>query len=99
VVASPPLDRSVYTAEELLRDVVGQVDALRAVVAHKRRTHYVVDSCGLQPNRAEVILAGACVVRAVSTKFGCESLVVSDRGLSHWLIADRLGLGPAGAER
>jgi hypothetical protein len=39
VVASPPLDRSVYAAEELLRDVVGQVDALRAVVAHKRRTH------------------------------------------------------------
>ena len=54
---------------------------------------------GLQPNRAEVILAGACVVRAVLTKLGCESLVVSDRGLRHWLIADRFGLGPPVAER
>ena len=49
---------------------------------------------GLQPNRAEVILAGACVVRAVLTKLGCDSLVVSDRGLRHGLIADRFGLGP-----
>ena len=43
---------------------------------------------------AEVILAGACVVRAVLTKLGCDSLVVSDRGLRHGLIADRFALGP-----
>ncbi len=40
------------------------------------------------------VLAGACVVRLVLTKLGCDSLVVSDRGLRHRLIADRRGLGP-----
>ena len=45
VVAPPPLDRETYTAEELLDEVVRPVDALRAVMAHKRRTHYVVDGC------------------------------------------------------
>ena len=49
---------------------------------------------GLQPNRAEVILAGACVVRVVLAKLACDALVVSDRGLRHRLIADRFGLGP-----
>jgi exopolyphosphatase/pppGpp-phosphohydrolase len=33
-------------------------------------------------------------VRTVLTKLACESLVVSDRGLRHGLIADRFALGP-----
>ena len=33
---------------------------------------------GLQPKRAEVILAGACIVRTVLAKLGRESLTVSD---------------------
>ena len=45
VVAPLPLDREAYTAEELLDEVVRPVDALRAVVTHKRRTHYIVDGC------------------------------------------------------
>ena len=49
---------------------------------------------GLQPKRAEVILAGACIVRTVLAKLGCESLVVSDRGLRHGLIVERFALGP-----
>jgi exopolyphosphatase/guanosine-5'-triphosphate,3'-diphosphate pyrophosphatase len=44
---------------------------------------------GLQPNRAEVILAGACVVRTVLAKLGRESLTVSDRGLRHGLLVER----------
>ena len=51
-------------------------------------------SSASSPNRAEVILAGACVVRTVLTKLGRDSLVVSDRGLRHGLIVDRFGLGP-----
>jgi exopolyphosphatase/guanosine-5'-triphosphate,3'-diphosphate pyrophosphatase len=46
---------------------------------------------GLQPKRAEVILAGACIVRTVMAKLGCESLTVSDRGLRHGLLAERFG--------
>ena len=70
-------------------EVDRQIELYRTRTADERRA--VV---GLQPNRAEVILAGACVVRTVLTKLGCESLVVSDRGLRHGLIADRFALGP-----
>jgi exopolyphosphatase/guanosine-5'-triphosphate,3'-diphosphate pyrophosphatase len=46
---------------------------------------------GLQPNRAEVILAGACIVRTVLELLGRDALTVSDRGLRHGVIAERLG--------
>jgi len=46
---------------------------------------------GLQPKRAEVILAGACVVRTVMDKLGVSSLTVSDRGLRHGILAERFG--------
>jgi exopolyphosphatase / guanosine-5'-triphosphate,3'-diphosphate pyrophosphatase len=45
---------------------------------------------GLQRNRAEVILAGACIVRTVLTLLGRDALTVSDRGLRHGLVAERL---------
>ena len=48
---------------------------------------------GLQPARAEVILAGACIVRAGMEKLGCSSITVSDRGLRHGLLVDRFGAG------
>jgi exopolyphosphatase/guanosine-5'-triphosphate,3'-diphosphate pyrophosphatase len=48
---------------------------------------------GLQPNRAEVILAGACIVRTVMEKLDREELIVSDRGLRHGLIRERFGAG------
>ena len=66
-----------------------QIELYRTRTADERRA-----IVGLQPNRAEVILAGACVVRTVLTKLGCDSLLVSDRGLRHGLIVDRFGLGP-----
>ena len=65
-----------------------QLELYRSRTADERRA-----IVGLQPNRAEVILAGACVVRTVLTKLGCQSLVVSDRGLRHGLIVDRFGAG------
>jgi len=48
---------------------------------------------GLQPRRAEVILAGACIVRTVMGKLGKETLTVSDRGLRHGLLIERFGTG------
>jgi exopolyphosphatase/guanosine-5'-triphosphate,3'-diphosphate pyrophosphatase len=48
---------------------------------------------GLQPQRADIILAGACIVRTVMAKLGAGSLTVSDRGLRHGLLADRFGVG------
>jgi exopolyphosphatase/guanosine-5'-triphosphate,3'-diphosphate pyrophosphatase len=46
---------------------------------------------GLQPKRADVILAGACVVRTVMEKLGKDSLTVSDHGLRHGLLVERYG--------
>jgi exopolyphosphatase/guanosine-5'-triphosphate,3'-diphosphate pyrophosphatase len=46
---------------------------------------------GLQPERAEVILAGALIVRTVLDKLGKDSLTVSDRGLRYGVLAERFG--------
>jgi exopolyphosphatase/guanosine-5'-triphosphate,3'-diphosphate pyrophosphatase len=44
---------------------------------------------GLQPKRADVILAGACIVKTVMDKLNKDTLSVSDRGLRHGLLIDR----------
>jgi exopolyphosphatase/guanosine-5'-triphosphate,3'-diphosphate pyrophosphatase len=46
---------------------------------------------GLQPKRADVILAGACIVRTVMAALGQSALTVSDRGLRHGLLLERFG--------
>jgi exopolyphosphatase / guanosine-5'-triphosphate,3'-diphosphate pyrophosphatase len=46
---------------------------------------------GLQPKRAEVILAGACIVRTVMDKLGRREVRVSDRGLRHGVLIERFG--------
>jgi exopolyphosphatase / guanosine-5'-triphosphate,3'-diphosphate pyrophosphatase len=46
---------------------------------------------GLQPKRAEVILAGALIVRTVLAELGRDRLTVSDRGLRHGVLAERFG--------
>ena len=46
---------------------------------------------GLQPKRAEVILAGACIVRTILTLLGLDAFTVSDRGLRHGLLVERFG--------
>ncbi len=63
-----------------------QIETYRSREAEARRM-----VTGLQPQRAEVILAGACIVRAVMAKLGRTDLTVSDRGLRHGVLADRFG--------
>jgi exopolyphosphatase/guanosine-5'-triphosphate,3'-diphosphate pyrophosphatase len=46
---------------------------------------------GLQPARAEVILAGACIVRTILALTGQDSVTVSDRGLRHGVAWERFG--------
>lgn len=43
---------------------------------------------GLQPKRADVILAGACILSVILDRLGSESLTISDRGLRHGLAFD-----------
>ncbi len=63
-----------------------QIEVYRSRDADARRA-----IIGLQPKRAEVILAGACIVRTVMEKLGKDSLRVSDRGLRHGVLAERFG--------
>jgi len=63
-----------------------QIELYRSRDADARRT-----IIGLQPKRAEVILAGACIVRTVMEKLGKQTLTVSDRGLRHGVLAERFG--------
>lgn len=46
---------------------------------------------GLQPKRADVIVAGGLVFRAAMRALGIEEVIVSDRGLRWGLLADRFG--------
>jgi exopolyphosphatase/guanosine-5'-triphosphate,3'-diphosphate pyrophosphatase len=67
-------------------EVDRQIELYRTQDADGRRT-----IVGLQPARAEVILAGALVVRTVMEKLGQGSLTVSDHGLRHGVLVDRFG--------
>ena len=46
---------------------------------------------GLQPKRADVILAGAIIVIAIMKKINMDFVIISDRGLRHGLLVDRFG--------
>ena len=63
-----------------------QIEQYRSTGTEERRA-----IVGLQPKRAEVILAGACIVRTVMDKLGADSLVVSDRGLRHGVLDEQFG--------
>lgn len=75
---------SVLDVEEIDR----LIERFRTHEAEERRT-----IVGLQPARAEVILAGALVVRTVLAKLGRDAFTVSDRGLRHRLLVERFGRG------
>jgi exopolyphosphatase/guanosine-5'-triphosphate,3'-diphosphate pyrophosphatase len=82
-----PYDPDVVQGSVLSRtEVDRQIELFRTRDAEARRR-----IVGLQPQRAEVILAGACVVRTVMEKLGRDALSVSDRGLRHGVLLDRFG--------
>ena len=61
-----------------------QIEQYRSLDADGRRS-----IVGLQPKRAEVILAGACIVRTVMDLLAQDRLTVSDRGLRHGVLVER----------
>ena len=70
---------AVLTRDEIER----QIELYAARSADERRA-----IPGLQPGRAEVILAGACIVVTVLDLIGVDALRVSDRGLRHGLLVE-----------
>jgi exopolyphosphatase / guanosine-5'-triphosphate,3'-diphosphate pyrophosphatase len=75
---------SVLTRGELDR----QIERYRTTDVEARRR-----IVGLQPKRADVILAGACIVRTVMDRLGHDALTVSDRGLRHGVLVETFGAG------
>ena len=67
-------------------DIDRQIEMYRTRDLDARRT-----IVGLQPKRADVILAGACIVRTVMELLGQHTVTVSDRGLRHGLLGERFG--------
>jgi exopolyphosphatase/guanosine-5'-triphosphate,3'-diphosphate pyrophosphatase len=60
------------------------VDRLAAMPLEQRKT-----TRGLEPKRADVIVAGGLIALAVMDKLGAKSIVVSDRGV-RWGLAEEL---------
>ena len=67
---------SVLTAEDLR----SMADRFASLTLEERRK-----ITGLQPKRADVILAGTCIVQAILEMLDLASFTVSDRGLRHGL--------------
>lgn len=65
-----------------------QLELYRAATLAERRA-----LPGMQPGRAEVVLAGAAIAVALLERLGLPFLTVSDHGLRHALLAERCGLG------
>jgi exopolyphosphatase / guanosine-5'-triphosphate,3'-diphosphate pyrophosphatase len=80
-------DPDVVQGATLQRTEVNrQIELYRSRDQEERRT-----IAGLQPNRAGVMLAGACIVGVVMEKLAKDSITASDRGLRHGLLAERFG--------
>ena len=67
---------SVLTKE----DIEAQIRLYAARTIEQRR-----EIPGLPPKRADIILAGACILKVITDRLGVDGLTISDRGLRHGL--------------
>jgi exopolyphosphatase / guanosine-5'-triphosphate,3'-diphosphate pyrophosphatase len=85
--ALEPYDPDVVRGTVLDRaELDRQIELYRSQEAEARRS-----IVGLQPKRADVILAGALIVRTVLEKLDVDSLTVTDRGLRDGVLFERFG--------
>ena len=91
-MASVMYGMSSYDADIAHGSVLSRVELERQMEMYRTRGADERNRiAGLQPKRAEVILAGACVVWTVMARLGQDAVTVSDRGLRHGLLMDRFG--------
>ncbi|MFZ5439626.1 MAG: Ppx/GppA family phosphatase [Myxococcota bacterium] len=76
----------IHGSRITLDEVSATFQRLASLPTHLRKT-----VPGLQPRRADVIVAGALVFRAAMRTVGVAEATVSDRGLRWGLLADRFG--------
>lgn len=91
-LAAVKLGLETYDPDVVHGTVLDRPEIDRQIERYRTRNHDARRTViGLQPQRADIILAGACIVRTVLDKLGNESLTVSDRGLRHGLLVERFG--------
>jgi exopolyphosphatase/guanosine-5'-triphosphate,3'-diphosphate pyrophosphatase len=96
-LAAVKLALDPYDPERIRNTVLERAEVERQIALYQTQTaDERREIVGLQPKRAEVILAGACIVRTVLDKLGCDSLRVADRGLRHGLLAERFDASASG---
>ncbi|MCL2498787.1 MAG: Ppx/GppA family phosphatase [Defluviitaleaceae bacterium] len=79
-------DPDIIQGSKLTRaDVEAQIADYSAKTLEERKA-----VTGLQPRRADVILAGACILKAILTRLNADELTVSDRGLRHGMAYELL---------
>ena len=82
-----PYDPALIHGSTVTADQVeSTLSRLASLPTHLRKT-----VPGLQPKRADVIVAGALVLRAAMRAVGVKEILISDRGLRWGLLADRFG--------
>jgi exopolyphosphatase/guanosine-5'-triphosphate,3'-diphosphate pyrophosphatase len=75
----------VHGSRLTLDEIQGQVDLFRSKTIAERRL-----IPGLEPRRADVILAGALLIESIMKRFHAERVVVSDQGVRYGLLHERL---------
>ena len=79
-------DPAVIQGSKLLKkDVEDQIAEYSKRTVEQRK-----ELPGLHPKRADVILAGACIIKVILYRFGADELTISDRGLRHGLAFELL---------
>ncbi|WP_315602468.1 Ppx/GppA phosphatase family protein [Treponema socranskii] len=77
-------DPSVIQGSRLTKkDIEEQIEEYSKRTVEQRK-----ELPGLQPKRADVILAGACILKVITNRLGADGLTISDRGLRHGLAFD-----------
>lgn len=69
-----------------LAEIERQMEMYRSQTIEERKKNI-----GLQPKRADVILAGCSIINIIMKKMGVSQFTVSDRGVRHGLMVDRFG--------
>jgi exopolyphosphatase/guanosine-5'-triphosphate,3'-diphosphate pyrophosphatase len=76
----------IHGAELSFSDVEGLLSLLQSKTIAERKK-----IVGLEPRRADVILAGAMIVSNIMNKINAAEVIISDRGVRHGFLIDRFG--------
>jgi exopolyphosphatase/guanosine-5'-triphosphate,3'-diphosphate pyrophosphatase len=76
--------RQVHNSIVTEKDIKNQIELFSTKTIEERKL-----ITGLQPKRADVILAGALIIKTIMQKLKTNSFIVSNMGIRHGLIFDR----------